>query len=47
MSYTGRDVLQAAAGITKQDFDIISWLTGVWAIVGYTPVQPKTTQHNK
>jgi hypothetical protein len=42
MSYTGRDVLQAAAGITKQDFDIISWLTGVITVVGYPPVKVNT-----
>jgi hypothetical protein len=28
MSYTGREVLQAAAAITKDDFEVIAWLTG-------------------
>lgn len=28
MSYTGREALQAAGGVTKEDFDIIAWLTG-------------------
>jgi hypothetical protein len=28
MSYTGREVLQAAAGIAKDDFEVIAWLTG-------------------
>jgi hypothetical protein len=28
MSYTGREALQAAAGITKKDFEVIAWLTG-------------------
>jgi hypothetical protein len=28
MSYTGREVLQAAGGISKEDFEVIAWLTG-------------------
>jgi hypothetical protein len=28
MSYTGREVLQGAAGIIKDDFEVIAWLTG-------------------
>ena len=28
MSYTGREALQAVAGITKDDFEVIAWLTG-------------------
>lgn len=42
MSYTGREVLQAASGISKEDFEVIAWLTGELG-VAHRQLQYQTT----